>query len=110
MLEAAESLNYVPNAMARSLMTQRSHLVGVIMSNFSNPIYLTILDAFTRVLQQRGLRMILLNVSQDEDLDATAYMIMEYGIDGLVVSAGSISPFLTGKCIARRIPLVAFLR
>lgn len=109
-LEAAERLNYVPNAMARSLMTQRTHLVGVIMSNFSNPIYLTVLDAFTRILQQRGLRMILLNVQPDEDLDATARMIMEYGIDGLVVSAGAISPFLTGKCIARRIPLVAFLR
>lgn len=109
-LEAAEKLDYVPNAMARSLMTQRTHLIGVIMANFANPIYLTVLDCFTRVLQQRGLRMILLNVSQHDELDDTAKMIMEYGIDGLVVSAGSISPILTEKCVARKIPLVAFLR
>lgn len=109
-LEAAEKLNYVPNAMARSLMTQRTHLIGVIMANFTNPVYLTVLDCFTRILQQRGLRMILLNVARTDELDATAKMIMEYGIDALVVSAGAISPLLTDKCVARQIPLVAFLR
>ena len=109
-LAAAEKLDYVPNAMARSLMTQRTHLVGVILSNFSNPIYLTVLGYFTRMLQQRGLRMLLLNVSPDDDLEAAANMIMQYGIDALVVSAGAVSPLITDKCIKRNIPLVAFAR
>lgn len=109
-LAAAEKLDYVPNAMARSLMTQRTHLVGVILSNFSNPIYLTVLAHFTRILQQRGLRVLLLNVSPEDDLDATSQMIMQYGIDALIVSAGAISPLITDKCANRNIPLVAFAR
>lgn len=109
-MAAAEKLDYVPNAMARSLMTQRTHLVGVILSNFSNPIYLTVLAHFTRILQQRGLRVLLLNVSPDDDLEATSHMIMQYGIDALIVSAGAISPLIADKCSKRNIPLVAFAR
>lgn len=109
-MAAAKKLDYMPNVLARSLMTQRTHLIGVILSNFNNPLYLTVLDHFTRQLQRRGLRMILLNISADEDLESTARMIMQYGIDGLVVSAGAISPLITDQCIKRGIPLVAFAR
>lgn len=109
-LAAAEKLDYVPNVLARSLMTQRTNLVGVILSNFRNPLYLTVLDHFTQQLQQRGLRMILLNISEDDDLDAMARMVMQYRIDGLVVSAGAISPVIAEQCMRRQIPLVAFAR
>lgn len=109
-IDAAEKLDYIPNLQARSLMSQRTHLIGVILANFSNPLYLTALEHFTRVLQQRGLRMILLNVSGEEDLLAMTRLVMQYGIDGLVVSAGVISPLITDQCIRRKIPLVAFAR
>lgn len=109
-MAAAEKLDYLPNVMARSLMTQRTHLVGVILSNFNNPLYLTALDHFTHNLQLRGLRMILLNVSRQADVDSMARLVLQYGVDGLVVSAGAISPAITGQCISRGIPLVAFAR
>lgn len=107
---ASEKLGYMPNVLARSLMTQRTHLVGIILANFNNPIYLTILDYFTRTLQQRGLRTLLLNVSNEKDLEAMSRLVLQYSVDGLVVSAGAISPFITEQCVKRAIPLVAFAR
>ncbi len=109
-IAAAERLEYMPNALARSLMTQRTHLVGVILANFKNPLYLTVLEEFTRNLQNRGLRMLLLNVSSEDDLEAMGRLVLQYSVDGLVVSAGAISPFITEQCLKRRIPLVAFAR
>ena len=108
--EAADKLGYMPNVLARSLMTQRTHLVGIIQANFNNPVYLTFLDHFTRTLQQRGLRTLLLNVSNENDLEAMSRLVLQYSVDGLVVSAGAISPFITEQCIKRTIPLVAFAR
>ena len=109
-MEAADKLGYQPNVLARSLMTQRTNLIGVILANFKNPIYLTALDHFTRALQARGLRVLLLNVSDGQDLEDMARLVLQYSVDGLVVSAGSISPHITEQCEKRRIPLVAFAR
>ena len=107
---AADKLGYMPNVLARSLMTQRTHLVGIILANFNNPIYLTVLEHFTRTLQQRGLRTLLLNVSNENDLEAMSRLVLQYSVDGLVVSAAGISPFITEQCVKRKIPLVAFAR
>lgn len=109
-MDAADKLGYQPNVLARSLMTQRTNLVGVILANFKNPVYLTVLDHFTRALQARGLRTLLLNVSDGQDLEEMARLVLQYSVDGLVVSAGAISPHITEQCRKRRIPLVAFAR
>lgn len=109
-MDAADKLGYQPNVLARSLMTQRTNLVGVILANFKNPVYLTVLDHFTRALQARGFRTLLLNVSDGQDLEDMARLVLQYSVDGLVVSAGAISPHITEQCRKRRIPLVAFAR
>lgn len=109
-LAASERLDYMPNVMARSLMTNRTNLIGIIMANFKNPVYLSILDSFTHAIQQRGLRSLLFNVSHGDDLEGSVRQIMEYSIDGLIVSAASMSPMLSEQCRRRGIPLVVFAR
>lgn len=109
-MKASKKLDYTPNVLARSLMTQRTRLIGVILANFSNPVYLTILDHITRDMQQRGLRALLLNVSNEDDLESMAQLVLQYSVDGLIVSAGAISPKIAERCKNRNIPLVAFAR
>ena len=42
-LKIAEELNYVPDINARALKLNKSHIIGVIVSDISNPFYLEIL-------------------------------------------------------------------
>lgn len=42
-LKIAEELNYVPDINARALKLNKSHIIGVIISDISNPFYLQIL-------------------------------------------------------------------
>ena len=53
-VDATRFLGYQPNLLARSLMTKRTELIGLISNNFDNPAYMEIFDLFTRRLQQRG--------------------------------------------------------
>jgi DNA-binding LacI/PurR family transcriptional regulator len=53
--KAAAELGYSPNALASSLTTGRTKLIGLISNNFHNPLFLEVFDLFTRGLQERGL-------------------------------------------------------
>ena len=52
--KAADELGYSPNALASSLTTGRTKLIGLVSNNFHNPIFLEVFDLFTRGLQERG--------------------------------------------------------
>ena len=60
---AAQQLGYSPNVLARSLTTRQTRMVGLVSDNFRNPVFLQVLDLFTRGLQDRGSRPVLVNRS-----------------------------------------------
>ena len=46
--QAAKELGYSPNALASSLTTGRTKLIGLVANNFHNPIFLEVFDLFTK--------------------------------------------------------------
>ena len=105
-MKAAEALGYQPNVMARSLMTGRTELVGLASNNFDNPAFMEIFDLFTRRLQDRGLRPLLVNLSGNSDPEMAVAMLRQYNVDGVIVASSTISPAFISGCIAANIPLV----
>lgn len=90
--KAARDLGYSPNALASSLTTGRTKLIGLISNNFHNPIFLQVFDLFTRGLQDRGLRPLLVNLSDEIDPQASVRMLRQYSVDGVVVASSTLPP------------------
>ncbi len=90
--KAAEELGYRPNALASSLTTGRTKMIGLISNNFHNPIFLTVFDRFTRALQERGLRPLLVNLSDETDPQSSVQMMRQYSVDGVIVASSTLSP------------------
>jgi len=90
--QAAEELGYTPNALASSLTTGRTRLIGLVSNNFHNPIFLEVFDLFTRGLQDRGLRPLLVNLSEETDPDQSVRMLRQYSVDGVVVASSTLTP------------------
>lgn len=88
--QAAEELGYSPNALASSLTTGRTKLVGVVSNNFHNPIFLQVFDLVTRELQSRGLRPLLVNLSQEVDPSASLQMLRQYSVDAVIVASSTL--------------------
>src|SRR5262244_1729673 len=84
-LAATRALGYQPNILARSLMTRRTELIGLVSNNFDNPAFMEIFDLFTRRLQQRGRRPLLVNLSGGANTDAALDMLLQYNADGVIV-------------------------
>lgn len=90
--KAARELGYSPNALASSLTTGRTKLIGLISDNFHNPIFLEVFDLFTRGLQGRGLRPLLVNLSDETEPDQSVQMLRQYSVDGVVVASSTLPP------------------
>ncbi|MEL6598503.1 MAG: LacI family DNA-binding transcriptional regulator [Pseudomonadota bacterium] len=90
--KAANELGYRPNALASSLTTGRTKLIGLVSNNFHNPIFLEVFDLFTRGLQDRGLRPLLVNLSDETDPENSMRMLRQYSVDGVIVASSTLPP------------------
>ena len=90
--ERQHPLGYSPNFLARSLTTRRTKLIGLVSSNFHNPVFLEVFDLFTRSLQDRGLRPLLVNLSDETDPANSVRMLRQYSVDGVVVASSTLPP------------------
>ncbi|KAG1715479.1 HTH-type transcriptional repressor PurR [Nymphon striatum] len=90
--KAASELGYSPNALASSLTTGRTKLIGLVSNNFHNPLFLEVFDQFTRGLQERGLRPLLVNLTDETDPENSVRMLRQYSVDGVVVASSTLPP------------------
>ena len=89
-MEASAVLGYSPNALASSLTTGRTKLIGVVSDNFHNPIFLEVFDMITKGLQERGLRPLLVNLSDEVDPANSVRMLRQYSVDGVIVASSTL--------------------
>lgn len=89
---AAEELGYTPSALASALSTGRTKLIGLVSNNFHNPVFLEVFDRFTSGLQDRGLRPLLVNLSEETDPANSVRMLRQYSADGVIVASSTLPP------------------
>ncbi|MEL6206166.1 MAG: LacI family DNA-binding transcriptional regulator, partial [Pseudomonadota bacterium] len=89
---AADELGYHPNALASGLTTGRTKLIGLISNNFHNPIFLEVFDRFTRGLQERGLRPLIVNLTDETAPDASVRLLRQYSVDAVIVASSTLPP------------------
>ena len=106
---AARKLGYRPNAIARTLITRRSRMIGVVMSYLENQFYPVVLEKLSQRLQRDGYH-VLLFIADTRQTDAVLAEILQYQVDGLVMASTSMSSALALRCEEAGIPVVLFNR
>lgn len=103
---AAAALGYSPNVLARSLTTRRTQMIGLVSNNFHNPAFLEIFDLFTRGLQDRGLRPLLVNLTDEVDAARSVQLLRAYSVDGVVLASSELPPGFAEGFAAAGLPVV----
>jgi DNA-binding LacI/PurR family transcriptional regulator len=107
--EAARKLGYQPNAHARSLITGRSRIIGLVLSNIENLFYPAVLERLAQRLQQDGYHLLIF-VGDHRNSDDLVGEILQYNVDGIVLAATTLSSALAQRCADASIPVVLFNR
>lgn len=86
-MKAAIGLGYQPNAIARSLITRRSNMVAVVVSQKTALYYPEILVEISQRLSARGERVLLFTLEQESDIDLLLDQVLQYQVDGMIIAA-----------------------
>jgi DNA-binding LacI/PurR family transcriptional regulator len=109
-LAVARELGYNPNALARSLTSQRSNIIGIVMADISSPFYPYVLAKFTDKIQQMGRQVLLFNAAPDRDVDDVLPLALQYQVDALIITSTTISSAMADVCADRGTPVILFNR
>jgi DNA-binding LacI/PurR family transcriptional regulator len=108
-MRAARELGYTPNAIARSLITRRSNLIAVIISNLTNLYYPEVLAELSARSSARGIRVLLFTLPTESEIDQVLEQVWQYRVDG-VISAARLSPQQTALFDKHGVPLIFYNR
>ena len=109
-MAAADQLRYRPNVIARSLIRKSTNIIGLVVMRFTNPFYARIIRDFTKALQEQGYWTLILNIAQNQELEKTLPMALQYQVDGLIVTSSTLSSGLAAECVRSGTPVVVFNR
>ncbi len=109
-MEAATALGYQPNVIARSLMTRRTKIVAVVMANLIDPFYPIVLDHLTQRINAIGRQTLLFVPSPRQDVEDVLPMLLQYQVDGVVITSATLSSTMVRVCATRRTPVVLLNR
>lgn len=108
--DVAGRLGYRPNLVARSLITSRSNLFALVAEDFTNPLYHSIIAAFSRVAEERGYRLLLFGAPPGKRLDDVMATVLQYRADGILALAGTPSDDIIEECRRSAVPIVLLAR
>ncbi len=84
---AADRLGYSPSAPASSLRTERSMIIGVLVPNLANPVFLPFLRAVEHLAQQHGYAVIVADAQRSPEVERRQLdRLSAQRIDALVVA------------------------
>ncbi|ABQ07050.1 LacI family DNA-binding transcriptional regulator [Flavobacterium johnsoniae] len=104
---AAEELNYRPNNIAKSLKTQRTHIIGLVVADIANPYF----SQLARIIEDEANKLgyTLLIGSSDENaekFEALINMFADRQADGLIIAPVENSEKCLLKLQKQKIPFV----
>ncbi len=87
---AIEELNYVPHAAARHLATQKTRVIGLLLTNMHNDFFAPLVSGIEAVVQQEGYNLLVATHRAESQPDCQL-PIGPHNTDGLIVFADSLS-------------------
>ena len=108
---AAQKLGYQPNLLARSLITGRSGIIGLVMGNPKNPFFTTALGLLSERLSSLG-KQILIFTADNQACVADVHVedLLKFRVDVLLLMSANLSPEQTERCKSAQIPVIFFNR
>lgn len=102
-----EESGYHPNIQARALVSGRSHILGLVVSEITNPFFPEIVQAFENIAVEHGYEILLASTVHDpKRMDMSVRRMTERRVDGVAVMTFGMEDLLLEDPELSNVPLV----
>lgn len=105
--KVVDELGYYPNTQARALVSGKSRLFGLVVSEITNPFFPEIVHTFEELAVQNGYEILLISTVHDtKRMKTSVRRLIEQRVDGVAVFTFGMEEFLLENLRLRDLPLV----
>lgn len=104
---AASELGYYPNTLARGLVSGRTRILGLIVSDITNPFFPEIIQSFEDAAVDNNYEILLVSTQHNyERMEISIRRMMERRVEGVAVFTSGIKEQLLCQFQFRNVPLL----
>jgi DNA-binding LacI/PurR family transcriptional regulator len=105
--KAIEEVGYLPNTQARALVSGRSKMLGLIVSEITNPFFPELVQEFENLAVAQGYEVLIGSTNYEpERTESLIRRMLQRSVDGVAVMTFGIEEELVQKLVEREFPLV----
>jgi LacI family transcriptional regulator len=102
-----EELGYYPNTQARALVSGRSRIFGLIISEITNPFFPEIVQVFETIAVQHRYEILLTSTGNDpKRMESAVRRMIERRVEGVAIMTFGMEEVLLEDLKLRKVPLV----
>ena len=105
--KAIDEVGYLPNTQARALVSGRSRMLGLIVSEITNPFFPELVQEFENLAVAQGYEVFIGSTNYEpERTKSLIRRMLQRNVDGVAVMTFGIEEELVQKLVEREFPLV----
>lgn len=105
--KAVEELGYYPNSQARSLVSGRSRILGLIVSDITNPFFPELITGFEDVAIDNGYEILVSSTNYNSTRMALCVRrMLERKVEGVAIMTSEMDKHLVDQLAHRNVPMV----
>ncbi len=106
-MKVVEDMGYYPNTAARALVSGKSRIFGLIVSEITNPFFPEIVQAFEDIAVQNHYEILLTSTVHDpKRMELAVRRMIERRVDGVAILTFGMEEALVADLRFRKVPLV----
>jgi len=105
--EEAKTMQYEPNSFARGLRSGRSHTIGLIVADISNPFFANLAFHIQEHAEKQGYSVIITNTNENTDkMEKMISILRSRQVDGFIIVPTEHGEKLIEKLVRDKFPVV----
>lgn len=109
-MQVAEQVGYRPNAIARSLSSRKTGIIGLVTLDSESPFMCSAVNKLTMKLQENDLQTLTFIANLTEGVGVLLDRMLQYRVDAFVVLGATMTSNMVMECSEYDMPMVLFNR